>query len=103
MPLNNAVYMLVTKVPGCGKKEYRVARSEDISALTQNPTIPFETPVINCQAMMGIFGKSRVFTDSKIALGYAFVMQDRERKVYGVCKEDIMRLQYLSVYFPPMQ
>ena len=108
MSADNGVYILITwrcKGKRCkGKKEYRVARAECIDNLTDNPDYPPHRAVqINLDATLSIFGKSRVFTDRKLAEGYAVALLDRQCENGGVCEYGIVRLNYPTIQFPKSQ
>ena len=95
MSADNGIYILVTKRNG-GKKEYRVAYFQCVENLTYRPDYPATHPQVNIDIMLSHFGDSHVFTDRKIAEGYAVRMLEE----HTYCEYGIVFLEFPDVRFP---
>mgnify|MGYP001587404103 CR=1 FL=1 len=102
MSADNAVYILVTK-GSRGKREYRVSHEQAIENLWYEPDHPQGSrDGINTEYAHLLFGKSRVFTDMKLAQGYAERMFDEVMSDFGVVEYGIATLDFSRVRFPRM-
>lgn len=99
MSADNGVYILATN-RGRGKREYRVVDCQCIDNLTYEPNFPHHRPQVNLEEMISRFGKSKVFTDRKIAEGYAIAIEERVLKDYGICEYGIVWLEFPDIRFP---
>lgn len=99
MSADNGVYILATS-RGRGKREYRVAHAQAIDNLTDEPDYPLHNPQLSEDYAVGLFGKCRVFTDQRIAEGYAIRMLEEIEQGSGVCEYGIVQLNHPTVRFP---
>ena len=98
MSADNGVYILVTR-GSRGKKEYRVAHAQAIENLFSEFS---DDPrgVLNVEYAHLLFGKSRVFTDMKLAGGYAQRIYDEWMDAFGIVEYRIVTLYYSHIRFP---
>lgn len=98
MSADNGVYILATrgrKRKGRGR-EYRVAHVQAIENAWFDPDYPASRPRLNRELVLELFGKSKVFTDLKIARGYAErILEEVVYAEYG-----IRVLWYTDLPFP---
>ena len=104
MSADNGVYILVTK-RGHNKREYRVVECQCVDNITFDPdyplyNFPIHAPQLNADNTISLFGKARVFTDQKIAEGYAQCLLDITIEKYGICEYGIVWLDYSAIRFP---
>ena len=87
-----------------GKREYRVKETWQPGAesITLEPNYPATRPEVNVDAMSSLFSKSKVFTDQKIAEGYAIRMVDAIEERGGICEYGVVKLDHPTVRFPKM-
>ncbi len=94
MSANDGVYVLATK-GSRGKKEYRIAHAQAIENLSDG------SGGLDVECVRELFGNSRVFTDMKIAQGYAQrVYDEAERSSGDVVVYGIVALNYSHIRFP---
>ena len=102
MSADNGVYILVTK-GSRGKKEYRVSHAQAIENLSYMPDHPQGSrDGLNTEYAHMLFGKSRVFTDMKLARGYAECIYDEWMGDFGIVEYGIATLDYSRIRFPRM-
>lgn len=100
MSADNGVYILVTN-RGRGKREYRVTHCQCIDNLDYEKNFPRHNPQVNLEEMLSYFGKSKVFTDRRIAEGYAIALEERQLEgPFGICEYGIVWLEYPTIRFP---
>ena len=98
MSADNGVYILKTK-GWKGKMEYRITHAQAIENLWYEPDFPPGDPKgLNKDDAQCTFGKSRVFTDLKLAQGYA--MRIRDEGGYLVLEYGIQVLDFSHIPFP---
>ncbi len=87
MSVDNGIYVLVNHKEE--EREYRVAHAGAIENLWWPEAKQDVTKDPDSQQAMRIFGKSPVFTDKKLALGFAFAMALNWEKTWlGECYEE---------------
>lgn len=102
MSADNGVYILVTK-GNRGKKEYRVSHAQAVENLWYEPDHPQGSrDGLNTKYAHLLFGKSRVFTDMKLARGYAERIYDEWMGDFGIVEYGITTLDFSRVRFPRM-
>ena len=96
MSADNGVYILATKGQDRGKKEYRVTHAQAIEDINYAPDFPpGRSDGLNTEYVQAKFGKSPIFTDRKIAEGYALRLQEElEWTEYGICFLDYRHVRY---------
>ena len=96
MSADNGVYILATKGRERGKKEYRVAHAQAIENIDYAPDYhPGGSGGLNTESVQYTFGKSPVFTDRKIAEGYAQRLHEEQSWTeYGICFLDRLHVRY---------
>ena len=101
MSADNEIYILTTK-RGRNKKEYRVIHTQAIeNVLLYEPDhFPGNKPRLNEHELIRYFGKARVFTDRKIAEGYAMRWLDERSSQDWITEYGIGWLEYPHVRFP---
>lgn len=99
MSADNGVYILVTG-RGRGKREYRVTHAQAFENLDYLPNYPATNPEVHLGTMMAFFGKSSVFTDRKIAEGYAIRWREEIENEGGICEYGIVWVEYPTIRFP---
>lgn len=107
MSADNGVYILVSrgrKTQHGLKSEYRVALAQAIENITYQPDYPDfldRDSELNRETVLSIFGGSRVFTDRKIAEGYAQGVYDMWTKLEGYVEYGIVIIgEYAHISFP---
>jgi hypothetical protein len=95
MSADNGVYILATKSARRGKREYRVAHAQAIENLSCWDYID-HLGNLNPEFALLLFGKCRVFTDRKLAEGYALRISDE----VGYTEYGIKFLDFTHVRFP---
>lgn len=103
MSADNGVYILVTK-GSAGKKEYRVAHAQAIGNLWYEPDYPSGSREgFSREYAHLLFGESRVFTDVKLARGYAERICDEHLEYGGIVEYGIRVLDYSRFRFPRLR
>jgi len=83
------VYVLASRGPKTRhgyKKEYRIAVVEPIENIELLPDYPADSTesVLNLNQVLAFFGDSRIFTDRKVAEGYAERIHEEVIKNFGL-------------------
>lgn len=97
MSADNGVYILVSrgrKTRHGHKKEYRVIHAQAIENIFWCLNYPegAAEPVLNRDDVLSYFGEARVFTDRRVAEGYA-------QRIYDEWMRDVGYVEYGIVWF----
>jgi hypothetical protein len=110
MSADNGVYILVSrgrKTRHGYKKEYRVTHAQAIENIQWQPgdgIIPGDEEIeLSPMYVRALFGNARVFTDRRIAEGYAQRIYDEHTEDGGVVEYGIRFLDYSHIRFPKKQ
>lgn len=101
MSADNGVYILVTN-RGRGKREYRVRELSYSGEAESIIPEPHSTDIqaVDVDAMISLFAKCKVFTDQRIAEGYAMRMVDEIEARGSICEYGVKLLNCSTVRFP---
>lgn len=109
MSADNGVYILVSRgrrTRHGHKTEYRVIHAQAIENIMEQPDYPaaylmMQDPELNRRKVLEYFGKARVFTDRRIAEGYAQAIYDQWMKDFGVVEYGIRWFdEFAHISFP---
>jgi len=110
MSADDGVYVLVTrgrKTQRGYKKEYRVVHTQAIECVTEEPNYPdfmVQDSELNRARTVDFFGKARVFSDRKVAEGYAIRLEEERVETFGSGSEyGIVWLDFAHIPFPRPQ
>lgn len=104
MSADNGVYILVSrgrKTRHGFRKEYRVTHAQAIENIEYDPDYPVGSDeMLNRQHVLSYFGAARIFSDRRVAEGYAQRIYDEEGYVeYGIVWID----EFAHIPFPKQQ
>lgn len=99
MSADNGIYILTTK-RGRRGKEYRVIYGEAIDHLYYMSDYPSSSPRLNRDATIAHFSNARVFTDRKVAEGYAIRWLESRDEQGWITEDGIRWLEHPSIRFP---
>jgi hypothetical protein len=105
MSADNGVYILASRGPKKRRgytKEYRVVHAQAIDNITWEPDYPRGSGEkwLNRKYVLMLFGNARVFTDRRIAEGYAQRIYDEHTEDFGVVEYGICFRDYAHLRFP---
>jgi hypothetical protein len=108
MSADNGVYILASRGPKKRRgytKEYRVVHAQAIDNITWQPDYPAGNgeSELNQKYVLLIFGNARVFTDRRIAEGYAQCLYDELVGDDYVVEYGTCFLDYAHIRFPKKQ
>lgn len=95
MSADNGVYILVSRGRWTRhgyKREYRAVHAQAIENITYHPDYPDspnKEPELNREMVLEYFGEARVFTDRRMAEGYAQAIYDQWMREFGVVEYGI--------------
>lgn len=106
MSADNGVYVLVSrgrKTQHGHKKEYRVIHAQAIENIEWSPDYPVGSGemLLNREYVLSYFGEARVFTDRRVAEGYAQRIYDEWVKDFGYVEYGIVWFdEFAHIPFP---
>ena len=110
MSADNGVYILVSRGRKTRKgyqKEYRVIHAQAIENITWQPDYPdymVQDSELNRSEVLAYFGNARVFTDRRIAEGYAQRIFDEVMEGFGIVEYGIVWFdEFAHIPFPKPQ
>lgn len=110
MSADNGVYILVSRGRWTRhgyKREYRVIHAQAIENVTCQPDYPGSKnrePELNRAMVLEYFGEARVFTDRRVAEGYALAVYDQWMKGLGTVEYGIRWFdEFAHIPFPKWQ
>lgn len=109
MSKDNGVYILVSrgrKTRHGHKKEYRVIHAQAIMNIMFAPDLPVgsDEMMLNSEYVLRYFNGARVFTDRRVAEGYAQATYDAWTVVVGFVEYGIVWFdEYAHIPFPKQQ